>query len=57
MPLMDRLYITHVHTVVEDADVFFPPIDPSVWRRESTSPTHIDPETGYKFEFVVYVRR
>ena len=26
LPEMDTLYITHVHTVVEDADTFFPKI-------------------------------
>ena len=57
LPMMDRLYITHVHTVVEDADVFFPQIDPAVWEKESVSPTHTDPETGFKFEFVVYRKR
>ena len=57
LPMMDCLYITHVHTVVEDADVFFPQIDPAVWEKESVSPTHTDPETGFKFEFVVYRKR
>ena len=55
--MMDRLFITHVHTAVEDADAFFPEIDPSVWTVESKSETHTDPETGYSFEFVVYVKR
>lgn len=54
---MDRLYITHVHTEVKDADVFFPVIDPEVWERISTSETHTDPETGFEFEFVVYERK
>ena len=57
MPLMDKLYITHVHTVVEDADVFFPEIDPAVWRVESRSPMHTDAATGWNFEFVVYKKR
>ena len=57
MPDMDKLYITHVHTVLNDADVFFPEIDPAIWERESTSETHTDPETGFSFEFVVYKRR
>lgn len=57
LPDMDKLYITHVHTEVEGADVFFPVIDPSVWERESTSETHTDPETGYTFEFVVYRKK
>ena len=30
LPDMDRLIITHVHTVIEDADTFFPAIDPAV---------------------------
>ena len=51
---MDRLYITHVHTEVKNADVFFPEIDPEIWERISTSNTHTDPETGFEFEFVVY---
>lgn len=55
--MMDRLFITHVHTAVEDADAFFPEIDSSVWTVESKSETHTDPETGYSFEFVVYVKR
>ena len=54
---MDRLYITHVHTEVKNADVFFPEIDPDVWERISTSNTHTDPETGFEFEFVVYERK
>ena len=35
--MMDRLFITHVHTAVEDADAFFPEIDSSVWTVESKS--------------------
>ena len=54
---MDRLYITHVHTEVKDADAFFPQIDPEVWKRVSTSETHTDPETGFEFEFVVYEKK
>lgn len=57
LPEMDRLYITHVHATVPEADTFFPEIDPALWERESTSETHVDPETGYPFEFAVYRRR
>lgn len=55
--MMDKLFITHVHTVVEDADVFFPEIDPAIWKVESSSETFTDAETGFTFEFVVYTRR
>lgn len=57
LPSADKLYITHVHTVIEDADTFFPMIDPAIWAVESTTPVATDPETGYTYEFKVYKRR
>ena len=52
----DSLYVTHVHTVIEGADTFFPQIDPREWTVQSRSEMMTDPETGYDFEFVVYSR-
>ena len=57
LPLVDRLVVTHVHTVIEDADTFFPPIDPEVWQVAERSELFTDEETGYTFEFVEYLRR
>ncbi len=57
LPTADKLYITHVHTVIEDADTFFPVIDPAIWKVESTTPVAVDPETGYGYEFTIYTRR
>lgn len=57
MNSVDKLYITHVHTTIEDADTFFPEIDMKVWRVESKSETHTDEGTGYTFDFFVYVRK
>ena len=54
---MDTLYITHVHTTIEDADVFFPMIDTCIWEEVSASETHVDEKTGYEFKFVVYKKR
>ena len=53
---MDRLIVTHVHTVIEDADTFFPPIDPEVWKVVDRSEIFHDDESGYDFEFVTYIR-
>ena len=53
---MDRLIVTHVHTVIEDADTFFPPIDPEVWKVAERSEIFHDDESGYDFEFVEYTR-
>ena len=53
----DKLYITHVHTSVPDADAFFPAIDPAVWTLQSETPTETDPENGLQYSFAVYVRK
>ena len=52
----DRLIVTHVHTVIEDADTFFPAIDPSIWQVATRSDMLHDDESGYDFEFVEYTR-
>lgn len=57
LELADRLVVTHVHTVIEDADTFFPQIDPSVWAVEQRSELFTDESSGYTFEFVEYLRR
>lgn len=57
LPLVDSLVVTHVHTVIEDADTFFPAIDPAEWTVEERSELFTDEETGYTFEFVQYTRK
>lgn len=57
LPLADTLIVTHVHTVIEDADTFFPEIDPDIWDVAERSEMFKDEETGYEFEFVKYVKR
>ena len=57
MDKVDSMYITHVHDAPEDADAFFPAIDPEIWEEESRSELQTDPETGITYEFVVYRRR
>ena len=56
MSMADCLIVTHVHTIIEDADTFFPPIDPDVWKVVDRSETLHDEESGYDFEFVEYRR-
>lgn len=53
----DRLVVTHVHTVIEDADTFFPAINPEIWNVVQRSEMLTDEETGYQFEFVEYEKR
>ncbi|MBO5419543.1 MAG: dihydrofolate reductase [Bacteroidales bacterium] len=56
LPLVERLIVTHVHTEIEDADTYFPIIDPSEWTIVSRSEMLKDVETGYDFEFIEYIR-
>lgn len=53
----DRLYVTHVHVTIDEADTFFPAIDPDIWQVKEKSDIMTDQESGYEFEFVVYERR
>ena len=55
MQFADRLIITHVHTVIEDADTFFPEIDSAFWHVAERSEMLHDEESGYDFEFVEYI--
>ena len=57
MEVVDSMYITHVHDAPEDADAFFPEIDPAIWYVDSRSELQTDPETGITYEFVVYRRK
>ena len=56
LPLAGRLYVTHVHTRIADADTFFPIINPLKWEQTDISETFTDPATGLRFEFAVYGR-
>ena len=56
LSMVDSLIVTHVHTVIEDADTFFPEIDPVIWQVAERSELFTDEESGYTFEFVKYVR-
>ena len=54
LPLADKLYITHIKAVVEDADTFFPLVDPLLWELESQTPAD---SGGLELSFAVYRRR
>lgn len=57
MEEVDSLCVTHVHTVINDADTYFPVIDEAIWKKEALSPLMKDEESGYTFEFVRYIRK
>lgn len=56
-PFADRLYITKIYAVAEDADTFFPAVDETEWKVLRSSGRKSDPENGIEFEFLVYGRK
>lgn len=56
MPLADRLIVTHVKDTPLEADAFFPPIDPSVWREVSRDSHSTDEKHHFPYSFVDYER-
>jgi dihydrofolate reductase len=57
LPLVDTLYITHIHHVWEDADTFFPEIDPAVWQCISRERHEADDKNPHAHTFAVYTKR
>ncbi|MBP5211107.1 MAG: dihydrofolate reductase [Bacteroidales bacterium] len=54
--LADRLYITHIHTQVDDADTFFPLIDSHIWKITEQSEVFTDEKSGLSYQFTTYER-
>lgn len=52
--LVDILYITKIHEIVEDADTFFPTIDYNKWNEKTKEDK--ETEDGIKYSFVKYER-
>lgn len=57
LPLVDTLYITHIHHAWEDADTFFPNIDPSTWQCTSQEHHEADEKHAYAYTFAIYKRK
>ena len=57
MSMADCLIVTHVHTVIEDADTFFPEIDPNTWQCVSTQRNEADEKNPYPYTFAVYTKK
>lgn len=61
LPMADRIYLTEIRTVVEDADTFFPDFREMrdgdgtlLWRESWRSEVLNDERSGLSFEFVRY---
>ena len=56
MERADKLYITHIHHSWEDADTFFPVIEPAKWQLLSAERHRADENNPYAFTFAEYVK-
>ncbi|MEO6103591.1 MAG: dihydrofolate reductase, partial [Pseudoxanthomonas sp.] len=57
LPLADRLHVTHLDTLVDGADAFFPPFDADEWSVITRESHLVDAKHAFAFEFVDYQRR
>ena len=56
LPIATTLHLTHVDTVVEDADAHFPAFDPAAWTVMHREAHAADERHAFAFEFVDYQR-
>ena len=57
MEIADRMYLTEVDAMVDDADTFFPAFDLTEWEQTSTGDYSIDPRSGAPYRFLTFTRR
>jgi len=57
MLIADKLYITLIHTRIEDGDTFFPQIDPHQWELVMDEWHEKDEKNPFDYSFRVYQRR
>ena len=52
-----KIYLTEIDAKVEDADTFFPEINPKIWEETETSEWFTDERSGARYRFVCLSRR
>jgi dihydrofolate reductase len=56
LPRATRMHLTHVETVVDGCDAFFPAFDPAQWRVVAREAHAVDEKHAFAFAFVDYAR-
>lgn len=56
MPVTDRIELTHVATLIDDGEAFYPAL-PSDFTQSQKSETMIDDKSGLEFQFITYQRK
>lgn len=55
LPVANKLYLTRIHHIF-DADIYFPEVDFSKWKLESSEPILAEGENPYNFTHEIWVR-
>ena len=55
--MADKLYITEIHHKFENADTFFPVIDPNKWKEVFREDHPSDEKHSYPYSFVIYEKK
>ena len=55
--MADKLYITEIHHKFENADTFFPVIDPNKWKEVFREDHPADKKHSYPYSFVIYEKK
>lgn len=57
MDSVDRIFATEVDAVFDNADIFFPAIDKTLWQETNRAHHDADERNLYSYDFVTYERR
>lgn len=57
LKIADRMYITQVHHVFEDADTFFPEVNFDEWEEVERTDYPADEKHAYPYTFLTYIRK
>jgi dihydrofolate reductase len=56
MPLATKLELTEIDAAVDDADTFFPTVDPAIWQLEAAEEWVDATDTAPRYRFATYRR-
>lgn len=57
LPLASKIYLTEIDACVDDADTFFPDMDPGEWEiSETPAQWNTDPRSGVRYRYVTLSR-
>lgn len=57
LKIADKIYLTRVHHVYEDADTFFPEFDLDDWEEVERQEFPADEKHAYPYTFLTYIRK